>query len=101
MALQDELRAAQRSLNDLAQCVGRLERQLGSGLEVRRVRSDADHLQESLSLLSATVPGHRSASAAGVPAAEEMIPVPDTPYDHRLWSDADDEGVGVRDRHCP
>lgn len=101
MSLHDELRTAQRCLDDLAQCVTRLERQLGSPLEIRRVRSDTDHLQESLSLLSATVPGHRPAPAAGVPVGGEIIPVPDTPYDQRLWTDADDEGVGVADRHCP
>lgn len=96
MSLHDELRTAQRCLDDLARCVSRLERELGdSGLEVRRIRSDAEHLRESLSLLSAAAPSPRGAPE------EEMISVSDVPYDRRLWTDADDEGVGARDRHAP
>ncbi|MDB1086903.1 hypothetical protein PJ985_04910 [Streptomyces sp. ACA25] len=95
MSLQDELRSAQRCLDDLSRCVTRLEQEAGSCLEMRRVRSDADHLRESLSLLSAAAPPSRSG------AGPEMITVSDTPYDSRLWADADDEGLGVCDRHAP
>lgn len=106
MSLHKELRSAQRSLDELARCVARLEQLVGDDLEVRRVRSDTVHLQESLALLTAAQPAPRDAppaeaAAAGRSARPELIAIPDTPYDHRLWTDADDEGVGVRDRHCP
>lgn len=47
MSLQDELTAAQRCLDDLARSVARLEERVGTGLEIRRVRSDTEHLKES------------------------------------------------------
>ncbi|OEV07931.1 hypothetical protein K378_00367 [Streptomyces sp. Amel2xB2] len=96
-SLHDDLTAAQRCLDELTRTVDRLEHTLGSGLEVRRVRSDAEHLRESLALLRASSP------AAGAPGAAhpEMVTIPDKPYDHGLWSDVDDEGVGAKDRHAP
>lgn len=94
--LNDELTAAQRSLDELARTISRLEQRLGAGLEVRRVRSDAEHLRESLSLLrDATAPGQ----VAGQPP--EMVTITDQPYDSGLWGDVDDEGVGAKDRHAP
>jgi hypothetical protein len=99
MSLHEELRAAQRCVDDLARCVSRLEQELGSVLEVRRVRNDTNHLRESLELLTAAQPSGLAApppdTGAG-PRAAEPIRVPDAPYDHRLWADADDEGLG-----CP
>ncbi|MFB7995021.1 hypothetical protein ACFC4G_19685 [Streptomyces sp. NPDC056002] len=95
MSLNDDLAAAERCLDELCRTVGRLERQLDGGLDVRRVRTDADHLRESVALL-------RSAAAAPPPPRRpELVPVPDTPYDSTLWTDSDDEGLGARDRHAP
>ncbi|MFI8786887.1 hypothetical protein [Streptomyces sp. NPDC055105] len=95
MTLNDDLAAAERCLDELCRTVGRLERQLDGGLDVRRVRTDADHLRESVALL-------RAAAAAPPPARRpELVPVPDTPYDSSLWTDSDDEGLGARDRHAP
>ncbi|OEU87662.1 hypothetical protein [Streptomyces oceani] len=96
MALQDELTAAQRCLDELIRTVGRLEQHVGGGLELRRVRSDTEHLRESLGLLRASAPQERPAMPG-----PEMVPVPDTPYDSSLWADADEEGVGSRDRRAP
>ncbi|MEV8567063.1 hypothetical protein AB0436_16070 [Streptomyces sp. NPDC051322] len=98
MTLQDDLTAVQRSLDDLARSLGALEQQLGSGLEIRRVRTDAAHLRESLALLREAVP------AAHARIGPELVSIPDTPYDSKLWSsaeDMDDEGIGARDRHAP
>ncbi|MFF3691975.1 hypothetical protein [Streptomyces sp. NPDC002221] len=88
MSLQDELTAAQRCLDDLVRSVGRLEEQVGSGLDIRRVRTDTDHLRESLALL-------REAEPSGAAAARpDLVTIPDTPYDTSLWTDSDDEGLG-------
>jgi hypothetical protein len=98
MSLHEELRAAQRCVDDLARCVSRLEQELGGGLEVRRLRCDADHLRESLELLGAAQrqqqprrPQHKQHKQK---QQAEPIRVPDAPYDHRLWIGADDEGLG-------
>ncbi|MGW7658498.1 hypothetical protein ACWGMA_42790 [Streptomyces asiaticus] len=94
MSLNDDLTAVQRCLDDLVRSVSRLEQRVGAGgLEIRRVRTDADHLRESLALLRETAPVERS--------RPDMVPVPDAPYDSALWSDVDDEGLGARDRHAP
>ena len=89
MSVQDDLTSVQRCLDDLSRSVGRLEQQLGSGgLDMRRVRADADHLRAAASLKAA-------------PHKPELVTIPDTPYDPALWTDSDDEGLGARDRHAP
>ncbi|MEV0093632.1 hypothetical protein [Streptomyces sp. NPDC050738] len=95
MSLQDDLTAAQHCLDDLTRSVGRLEQQVGTGLEIRRVRTDAAHLRESLALLRDSVPRDQPRDRA------DLITIPDTPYDAALWTDSDDEGLGARDRHAP
>ncbi len=96
MTVQDELAGVQRCLDDLTRSVSRLEQQVGgSGLEMRRVRSDTEHLRESLALLKAATP------EAGPAPNPVMVSIPDAPYDSSLWTDAEDEGLGARDRHAP
>jgi hypothetical protein len=95
MSVHDDLTSVQRCLDDLNRSVGRLEQQLGGGLEMRRVRADADHLRESVALLR---------EAAATPASAkrpDLVAIPDTPYDNSLWTDSDDEGLGARDRRAP
>ncbi|MFE7313671.1 hypothetical protein ACFU7T_11260 [Streptomyces sp. NPDC057555] len=99
MSVQDDLTAVERSLDTLAQAVGKLETRIGGGLDVRRVRSDTDHLRESLALLKQSLAG--TARDRGTTAEDEMVPVPDTPYNSALWTDAEDEGLGAKDRHAP
>jgi hypothetical protein len=96
MSVHEELTSVQRCLDDLCRSVGRLEQQMGDGgLEIRRVRTDADHLRESLALL-------REAASTPAPSRRpDLLTIPDTPYDSTLWTDSDDEGLGARDRHCP
>ncbi|GAA3105223.1 hypothetical protein ACFQ0X_16490 [Streptomyces rectiviolaceus] len=104
MALQDDLTAVQRCVDDLVRAVGKLEQQVGAGsrgglagIDVRRVRTDADHLRESVALLRASAP-----DPAGAPSKRpDLVTIPDTPYDSSLWTDSDDEGLGARDRHAP
>ncbi|MFJ9864564.1 hypothetical protein [Streptomyces sp. NPDC101165] len=96
MSVHDELTTVQRSLDDLYRSLGRLEKQLGSGgLEMRRVRMDADHLRESLALL------RDAAHSPAAPNRPDLVTISDTPYDISLWTDSDDEGLGARDRHAP
>ncbi|MEV6025459.1 hypothetical protein [Streptomyces sp. NPDC052036] len=96
MSVYDELTSVQRCLDDLYRSVGRLEQQLGGGgLEVRRVRTDADHLRESVALLREAADASRAAPRV------ELVTISDAPYDSTLWTDSDDEGLGARDRHAP
>lgn len=101
MSVKDELTAVQRCLDDLDRAIGRLEKHLGKGLlDVRRVRTDAGHLRESVALLhDGGPPAERP--HAGRPGLQQMVPVPDAPYDASLWQDVDDEGLGCRDRRAP
>ncbi|MBD0843339.1 MULTISPECIES: hypothetical protein [unclassified Streptomyces] len=96
MSVNDDLTSVQRCLDDLHRSVSRLEQQLGTGgLDIRRVRTDCDHLRESVALL-------RTAAAASAPQKRpDLVTIPDTPYDDSLWIDTDDEGLGARDRHAP
>ncbi|NEA90517.1 hypothetical protein G3I38_04150 [Streptomyces sp. SID7958] len=97
MSVHDELTSVQRCLDDLMRSVGRLEKQLGSGgLEMRRVRTDTDHLRESVALLRETAAG-----PPGAPPRPDLVTISDTPYDPSLWIDTDDEGLGARDRRAP
>lgn len=97
MSLQDDLAAVQRCLDNLVQSVERLEQQVGgSSLEVRRVRTDAGHLRESVLLLNEAAPTlHRPEKRP------DLVPISDDPYNSALWTDSDDEGLGARDRHAP
>ncbi|KOU70097.1 hypothetical protein ADK57_12400 [Streptomyces sp. MMG1533] len=96
MSVHDELTSVQRCLDDLTRSVGRLEQQLGSGgLDMRRVRADAEHLRDSVALL------REAATTPATPRRPDLVTIPDTPYDDSLWIDSDDEGLGARDRHAP
>ncbi|MEU7577948.1 hypothetical protein AB0B50_10135 [Streptomyces sp. NPDC041068] len=103
MALHDELTAVQRCVDDLVRTVGRLEQQAGdriADVDVRRVRTDTDHLRESVALLRAAAPP----PAPHEEHRPDLVTIPDTPYDSALWAnsgDLDDEGLGARDRHAP
>jgi hypothetical protein len=96
MPLQDDLTAIQRRLDDLVRSLTAVEPQVGRTLEMRRVRTDADHLRESLALLRETARGSGSAREQ-----LEMVTIPDAPYDRSLWNDAEDEGLGASHRHAP
>jgi hypothetical protein len=95
MSLHDDLTSVQRRLDDLMRCVARLDEHSGDTLDMRRVRSAAAHLRDSLALLQDSAP----ADAGRRPV--EMVTIPDTPYDRGLWADAEDEGLGSPHRHAP
>ncbi|KRV47045.1 hypothetical protein AQ490_09820 [Wenjunlia vitaminophila] len=89
MSLHDDLTRVQRTVDDLVRSVGRLEHLLGHGLDIRRVRTDADHLRESVALLRDATRDSGTGSAA-----DTMVIIPDAPYDPTLWRGAEDEGIG-------
>ncbi|MFI6210078.1 hypothetical protein ACIBAI_27525 [Streptomyces sp. NPDC051041] len=96
MSVHDELTAIQRCLDDLSRSVSRLEQRVGGGsLEIRRVRTDADHLRESVALL------REATTAPTAQQRSDLVTISDTPYDFSLWTDSDDEGLGARDRRAP
>lgn len=80
----------QRTIGQLRQCVGALRARYGDVPAVRRLANDVDRLDIDAGELAQ--PG---ATTAPVPRqAEDVVVVPDTPYDPALWHGADDEGVG-------
>jgi hypothetical protein len=95
MSLHDDLTSVQRRLDDLMRCVARLDEHAGDSLDMRRARADAGRLRESLTLLLDAAPGISGSRKV------EMVPIPDAPYDRRLWADAEDEGLGSPHRHAP
>ncbi|MFF1836227.1 hypothetical protein ACFVXE_18745 [Streptomyces sp. NPDC058231] len=82
MSLQDELTAVQRCIDELARTVGRLERSLA-------------HLR------AAEAAPHPPGAACGTDPVDGVITITEAPYDATLWTDSDDEGLGVRGRHAP
>lgn len=105
MSVPEDLAIVQRCIDDLCRTVGRLEQEVGDGLDVRRVRTDAEHLRESIALLreSVAVPG--TAAMPADPRRPDPVVVPDDPYDSSLWTNTDDglddEGLGAPGRHAP
>ncbi|WP_175411878.1 hypothetical protein [Streptomyces sp. TRM64462] len=81
MSLQDDVTAVKRCLDELVRSVDRLEKDLAA--EKRGGQRT----------------GEKPEAAPGRP--EELVTIPDTPYDASLWRDSDDEGLGSRDRHAP
>ncbi|MFE1842992.1 hypothetical protein, partial [Streptomyces sp. NPDC059515] len=78
MSVHDELTSVQRCLDDLMRSVGRLEKQLGSGgLEMRRVRTDTDHLRESVALLRETAAGAGGGAQPPRPPGDPPAAPPD------------------------
>jgi hypothetical protein len=96
MSIQDDLTAIQRRVDDLMRSLGSLEHHVGHDLDMRRVRTDAEHLRDSLSLLRDTARGERGGNRG-----QDMVTIPDAPYDPSLWKDAEDEGLGYQGRHAP
>lgn len=79
MSLNDELTDVQHCLDDLVRTVGRLERSLA---QLRAAHSAPD-------------------PAGHAPPVDGVITITEAPYDATLWTDSDDEGLGVRGRHAP
>ncbi|MER6911479.1 hypothetical protein ABT354_07405 [Streptomyces sp. NPDC000594] len=82
MSQQEDLATIRYRLDELVQRVGELER------TVDQLRGSGGR------------PGGTTAERKP-PERTELVTIPDVPYNHALWTDSDDEGLGVRDRHAP
>jgi hypothetical protein len=86
MSAQDAVGSTREALTALAASVLRIRNEYGDTLGVRRLTSDVDRLNESLDQLGEPQPGHRPAVGA-----DEMVLIPDDPYDESMWQDAQSE----------
>ncbi len=83
---QDAVGATREALTTLAATVLRIRNEYGDTLGVRRLTADVDRLNEALDQLGDPLPGHRP----GV-SQDEMVLIPDDPYDESMWQDAQSE----------
>ena len=86
MPARDAVAASREALTALAATVLRIRQEYGDTLGVRRLTSDVDRLAEALDQLGAPEPGHRPQVSA-----DEVIVIPDDPYDESMWHEAESE----------
>jgi hypothetical protein len=86
MSAQDAVGATREALTTLAATVLRIRNEYGDTLGVRRLTADVDRLNESLDQLGDPQPGHRPRVSS-----DEMVLIPDDPYDESMWHDAQSE----------
>jgi hypothetical protein len=86
MSAQDPVEAAREALTTLAAAVLQVRNEYGGTLGVRRLTSDVDRLAEALDQLGDPEPGHRPEVRQ-----DDMIEIPDDPYDESMWQDAQSE----------
>lgn len=84
---QQDLTAIQLRLDELVERVGQLERTV----DELRAAGPATRTGPK-------APGRTEPKTSARP---KLVTIPDTPYNNALWTDSDDEGLGVRDRHAP
>ncbi|NYH79969.1 hypothetical protein FHR84_003318 [Actinopolyspora biskrensis] len=107
MSSTTELGEVLRALSQLRTGVDGLYARYGDIPVVRRIENDFQRLEIDVSELSTTAPGaprQRSGPRSPAPpgtaggrrgqAENEIVEVPDTPYDPSWWRGVDDEGVG-------
>jgi hypothetical protein len=86
MSSNDAVGATREALTTLAAAVLRIRHEYGDTLGVRRLTSDVDRLQADLDELGSPKPGH----TPGV-NKDDLIAIPDDPYDESMWHDAQSE----------
>lgn len=86
LSSQDAVGATTEALTSLAAAVLRVRNEYGDTLGVRRLTSDVDRLHADLDELGEPKPGHRP----GVDP-EDLLEIPDDPYDESMWQDAQSE----------
>jgi hypothetical protein len=86
MSSNDAVGATREALTTLAAAVLRIRNEYGDTLGVRRLTTDVDRLQADLDELGQPKPGHKP----GV-NKDDLIAIPDDPYDESMWHDAQSE----------
>ena len=86
MSSKDAVGATREALTTRAAAVLRIRNEYGDTLGVRRLTSDIDRLHADLDELGDPKPGHRPAVAK-----EDLLEIPDDPYDESMWHDAQSE----------
>ena len=86
MSSNDAVGATREALTTLAATVLRVRNEYGDTLGVRRLTSDVDRLHADLDELGDPKPGH-------IPGVnkDELLEIPDDPYDESMWQDAQSE----------
>ncbi|MCI2420288.1 hypothetical protein MOQ72_22855 [Saccharopolyspora sp. K220] len=90
MASTTELAEFRRVLAQLRSSVSALRARYGDTPAVLRIHNDVQRLDIDIAELSDVLPAQRRSAEF----TENVVIVPDTPYDPSLWRDADDEGLG-------
>ena len=94
MGKQEDIAAARGLVRTLDKAITALTRHYPNGVDVRRLRADAERLDADLDLLcGATAPA--SPAPADPPPVRQVIP--DSAYARDFWMDAEDEGLGQSD----
>lgn len=86
-----EFATLRRSIEQLRRSVADVRGAFGDAPEVRRLVNDLERLEIDAGELAAAHPSR--AAGLGGPELEHVV-VPDTPLDEKMFSDADDEGLG-------
>ncbi|MDR7302957.1 thioesterase [Haloactinomyces albus] len=107
MSSTTEMGDVLRALAQLRTGVDGLHARYGDVPMVRRIDNDLERLEIDVSELSTAAPApppqrsarHSTRASSGKAEQQDVVEVPDTPYDPSLWRDVDDEGVGGRQPH--
>jgi hypothetical protein len=83
---QTAVAATREALTSLAAAVLRVRQAYGDTLGVRRLTSDVDRLSADLAELGDPQPGYSPEVAP-----DQVVPIPDDPYDESMWADAQSE----------
>ncbi|MFC8796668.1 hypothetical protein ACFT2C_02955 [Promicromonospora sp. NPDC057138] len=86
-----EFATLRRSIEQLRQSVSGVRSAFGEAPEVRRLVNDLERLEIDAAELASCEPLRPAGVHSHVP---EHVPLPDTPLDEAMFSDADDEGLG-------
>ncbi|MGA9749704.1 MAG: hypothetical protein WBQ50_19805 [Nocardioides sp.] len=86
MSSNDAVGATREALTTLAAAALRIRDEYGDTLGVRRLTSDVDRLQADLDELGDPRPGHTPG-----PRKDDLLEIPDDPYDESMWQDAQSE----------
>ena len=97
MGKQEDIAAARGLVRTLDKAITALTRHYPNGVDVRRLRADAERLDADLDLLcGATTPASPAPTAPAAPPSVREV-IADSAYARDFWMDAEDEGLGQSD----